>query len=283
MRSVVVTGASRGLGLATAAYLYRTGWTVVAAMRSPETAMDGLRREAGAGVDDPRLVPVRLDVEDPESVSAAAKEILAAIGAPDGLVHNAGVTSVGTVEEMPIAEWERIVATNFMGPVRLTAELLPSMREARRGRIVMVSSESAVLGMPGVGAYGASKSALERWSEALSQEIAPFGLGVTVLVTGTFKTDILEQTHNYGDRFGDGPYAPLHEALETRGRAFTKIAADPRRFAPAVTRALNDRAAFRRRAVGIDAQLLMLGRRVLPVGVLQRVIARALGLPQRGL
>lgn len=280
MRSVVVTGASRGLGLATAAHLYRTGWTVVAAMRSPDTAMESLRRAAGASTDDPRLIPIRLDVEDAESVTAAAKEILATIGAPDGVVHNAGITAVGTIEEMPLDAWEQIVSTNFLGPVRLTAALLPSMREAGRGRIVMVSSESAILGMPGVGAYGASKSALERWAETLSQEIAPFGLGVTVLVTGTFKTDILEQTHNYGDRFGNGPYAPLHEALETRGRAFTRIAANPRRFAPAVTRALDDSGAFRRRAVGPDAKLLVLGRRVLPVRVLQRVIALALGLPR---
>ncbi len=280
MRSVVVTGASRGLGLATAAHLYREGWTVVAAMRSPERGMDALRAATSAREDDPRLIGVRLDVDDAESVVAAAKEILERVGAPDGLVHNAGVTSVGTIEEMPVAEWERIVSTNYLGAVRLTAELLPAMREAKRGRLVFVSSESAVLGMPGVGAYGASKAALERWAETLSQEVAPFGLGVTVLVTGTFKTDILEETHNFGDRYGDGPYAAMHDALETRGRAFTRIAADPRRFAPAVQRALDDKAAFRRRGVGIDAKLLLLGHRMLPVRVLQRIVAVALGLPR---
>jgi NAD(P)-dependent dehydrogenase (short-subunit alcohol dehydrogenase family) len=280
MRAVVVTGASRGLGRATVEHLYRNGWTVVAAMRAPERDMPALREALGAADIDPRLLSVRLDVEDAESVAAAAKEILERVGAPHGVVHNAGVTSVGTVEEMPVTEFERIVSTNYLGPVRLTAELLPAMREARRGRIVMVSSESAVLGMPGVGAYGASKSALETWAEALSSEIAPFGLGVTVLVTGTFKTDILEQTHNYGDRYGDGPYAPMHDALERRGRAFTKLAADPSRFAPAVARALDDAGAFRRRGVGIDAKLLLLGRRTLPTRVLQRIIAVALGLPR---
>lgn len=280
MRAVVVTGASRGLGRATVEHLYRAGFVVVAAMRSPDATMPAMRAALSAADDDPRLIAVRLDVDDAESVTAAAKDILDRVGAPFGLVHNAGVTAVGTVEEMPVSEWERIVSTNFLGPVRLTAELLPAMREAGRGRVVMVSSESAVLGMPGVGAYGASKSALETWAEALSQEIAPFGLGVTVLVTGTFKTDILEETHNFGDRYGDGPYAPLHEALETRGRAFTRIAAHPRRFAPAVARALDDTGRFRRRGVGLDAKLLLLGRRTLPVRLLQRIIATALNLPR---
>lgn len=280
MRAVVVTGASRGLGRATAAHLYRQGWTVVAAMRSPDAAMPALRASVAADENDPRLLGVRLDVADSESVVQAAKQILETVGAPYGIVHNAGITAVGTLEEMPLTAWEQIVSTNFFGPLRLTAQFLPAMREAECGRVVLVSSESAVLGMPGIGAYSASKSALERWGETLSFEIAPFGIGVTVLVTGTFKTDILEQTHNYGDRHGGGPYAPMHEALETRGRAFTRIAADPSRFAPAVARALDDTAPFRRRGVGIDAKLLLLGRRLLPVPALQRIIATALKLPR---
>jgi NAD(P)-dependent dehydrogenase (short-subunit alcohol dehydrogenase family) len=261
MRSVVVTGASRGLGLATAAHLQQRGWTVVATMRKPQSADD-----------------VELDVTDPDSIVRAAEIIRGRVGTPHAIVHNAGVTAVGTVEEMPQAEWEQIVSTNFLGPVRLTRELLPDMRAAGRGRIVFVSSESSLLGMPGIGAYGASKAALERWAESLSQEIAAFGLGVTVLVAGTFKTDILELTPTYGDH--EGPYAPLHHGLETKGRRFTRIAADPAKFAPAVARALADTRPFVRRGVGIDAKLLMLGRRTLPTSVLQRIIRVAIGVPK---
>jgi NAD(P)-dependent dehydrogenase (short-subunit alcohol dehydrogenase family) len=196
-------------------------------------------------------------------------------------VHNAGITAVGTVEEMPLAAWNDILSTNFLGPVRLTAALLPSMRAAGRGRIVMVSSASAILGMPGVGAYGASKSALERWAESLSQEITAFGLGVTVLVTGTFKTDILERTHNYGDE--TTPYAAMHANLEPRGRRLTGIVASkPERFAPAVAKALTDTRPFVRRTVGLDATLLSLGRRVLPTPLLQRILRLVLGVPKPG-
>ena len=176
-RSVVVTGASRGLGRATAAHLHRAGWTVLAAMRNPDRDLEGLRADAGAADGDPRLIPIRLDLDDRSSVAAAACKIIECVGPPDGVVHNAGVAGVGSIEEMPLEVWEQIFSTNLFGPVRLTKALLPSMRAAGRGRIVLVSSQGAVRGMPAIGAYSAAKGALERWGESLAHEIAPFGLG----------------------------------------------------------------------------------------------------------
>ena len=99
--SVVVTGASRGLGLATAAHLHRRGWHVVAAVRSPDAALERLRAATGAGPADERLTAVRLDLEDPVAIVEAAQAIDAAVGAPDAVVHNAGMAAVGVVEELP--------------------------------------------------------------------------------------------------------------------------------------------------------------------------------------
>jgi NAD(P)-dependent dehydrogenase (short-subunit alcohol dehydrogenase family) len=277
-RSVVVTGASRGLGLATAAHLFRAGWTVVAAVRSPDDGLERLRALTGAPTGDPRLLGIRLDLEDPGSIEAAAHTVLDSAGAPHGLVHNAGIAGVGCLEELPMQTWEQIFSTNFFGPVRLTRTLLPAMRAAGRGRIVMVSSQGAVRGMPGIGAYSASKGALERWAESLSFEIAPFGLGVTVLVAGTFKTDILELTRTSADP--DGPYGPLHLGLETAGRRFLRLAGPPERFAPAVERALAEGRPFTRHGVGIDARLLLLGNRLMPSGLVQRITTRAVGIPR---
>jgi NAD(P)-dependent dehydrogenase (short-subunit alcohol dehydrogenase family) len=277
-RSVVVTGASRGLGLATAAHLHRRGWTVVCAVRSPDAARERLRAATGAADDDPHLVIVQLDLDDHDSIVAAARDVLDAVGPPDAVVHNAGVAGVGCVEEMPPDIGEHIFSTNVFGPMRLTRELLPALRAAGRGRIVVVSSQGGVRGMPGISAYSAAKGALERWAEALAHEVAPFGLGVTVLVTGTFRTDILELTPRY--TVPDGPYAGHHAALDRLGGVVTRIAARPERFAPAVERAVTDRAPFTRRAVGLDAHLILVGSRLLPARLFHRVAARALGLPR---
>ncbi|MEX2293865.1 MAG: SDR family oxidoreductase [Acidimicrobiales bacterium] len=278
--SVVITGASRGLGMATAAHLYRREWRVVAAMRSPDDGLEALRSRTGASRGDDRLIGVRLDLDDVESIDAAASAILDAVGAPDGIVHNAGIAGVGCLEEMPTQTWQTMFSTNLFGPVRLTGALVPAMRAAGRGRIIMVSSAGAVRGMPGIGAYSAAKGAVERWAESLSFEIAPFGLGVTVLVAGTYRTDILELTPTYADP--DGPYAPLHVGLEKNGRRFLRFAQPPDRFAPAVERALRDHRPFTRHPVGLDARLLLIGNRVLPAGALQRVLTRVLGIPRPG-
>ena len=281
-RSVVITGASRGLGLASAIHLYQVGWRVVAAMRSPDTGSERLRAATGAAVDDPRLIAVPLDLDDPASILAAAKAIEEAVGAPDALVHNAGIAAVGCAEEMPFEVWERLFRTNLFGAVRLTARLLPSMRAAGRGRIVVVSSQGGIRGMPSISAYSASKAALERWAESLAEEIAPFGLGVTVLVSGTFKTDMLtERTPHHGDL--NGPYAQHYAGIDRTGRSLMdRLANPPRRFAAALARILDERAPFARHAVGIDARMLLIGSRLLPGRLLHHLIRVAMALPRHG-
>ena len=281
VRSVVITGASRGLGLASAAYLYERGWRVVGAMRSPEAGLERLRAATGAAADDPRLLGVRLDLDDSASIALAAKAIEEAVGAPDVVVHNAGIAAFGSVEDFPSQAWEQMFATNLFGPIALTRGLLPSMRAAGRGRIVVVSSQGGTRGMPGISAYSASKGALERWAEALAAEIAPFGLGVTVLVTGTFRTDILtEQTPDHGDY--DGPYAGHYAGVRRAGDVMMRFARAPERFARGLARALDDEAPFSKHAVGLDAHLLLLGARLLPGGLLHRLVRLAMGIPRRG-
>lgn len=281
-RTVVITGASRGLGFAAAVRLYREGWRVVAAMRTPEHAVPLLRAATGAGRDDDRLIPVQLDLTDPESISAAGTAILEAVGAPYGLVHNAGISAAGMVEETDMALWQAMLATSVLGPVALTQALLPAMRAAGEGRIVLVSSAAGVRGQPGTAPYSAAKGALERWGESMAVEIAPFGLGVTVLVAGTYDTEIITDAGTTDDRNFGGPYARLHATMNTRGRFAIRFARPPERFTDGLVGALADTKPFRRRGVGPDASMLLGLNRILPAPGMHHVSRIVLGIPRQG-
>jgi len=281
-RTVVITGAARGLGLASAARLYNEGWRVVAAMRTPDRGMPLLRAATGAGENDDRLIGVQLDLMDTASINAAAKTIGERVGAPYALVHNAGISAAGMVEETDVDLWQRMFATHVTGPVELTKALLPSMRAAGEGRIVLVGSSAGVRGQPGTGPYSASKGAMERWGESLAAEVAPFGLGVTVLITGTYDTDIITEAGTIDDRDFGGPYARLHQSMNSRGRFAMKFARSPERFTDGLVKALADRGAFRRHGVGPDASMLLVSSRVLPASAMHHMSRVVLGIPRLG-
>ena len=281
-RTVVITGASRGLGFASAVRLYREGWRVVAAMRTPDHGVPLLRDAAGAGADDDRLIGVQLDLLDAASITAAAKTIEEAVGAPYAVVHNAGISAAGMVEETDTALWQKMFATSVLGPVALTQALLPSMRAAGEGRIVLVSSAAGVRGQPGTAPYSAAKGALERWGESMACEIAPFGLGVTVLVAGTYDTEIITDAGTTDDRNFEGPYARLHNTMNTRGRFAVSFARPAERFTDGLLKALADQNSFRRRGVGPDASMLLTFNRILPSSGMHHMSRIVLGIPKQG-
>ena len=281
-RTVVITGASRGLGFASTARLYREGWRVVAAMRTPDRGMPLLREATGATADDDRLIGVQLDLMDSASIAAAAKAIEEAVGAPYAIVHNAGISAAGMVEETDMELWQNMFTTHVMGPVALTKALLPAMRAAGQGRIVLVSSAGGVRGQTGIAPYSAAKGALERWGESMAGEIAPFGLGVTILVTGMYDTDIITDAGTTDDRNFDGPYARLHNTINSRGRFAVSFARPPERFTDGLVKALEDKAPFRRHGVGPDASMLMASNRLLPAAGMHQMSRVVMGLPRQG-
>ena len=244
-----------------------------------------MRLAARAHADDPRLTAVQLDLTDSDSVKAAGEAILNTVGPPHAVVHNAGVSALGFVEETPAAAWEQVFATNLFGPVALTNSLLPAMRAAGHGRFIVVASQGGMWGMPSASAYSAAKSAMERWAESLAGEVAPFGLGVSVLVAGMFDTDIInDRAPHYPDyRDWDGDYARQHKPLDDRGHRALRFARKPEVFARALTKSLDrDRGPFVRRGVGMDARMVMFGERILPKKVLYQTVRLFLGQPGFG-
>jgi NAD(P)-dependent dehydrogenase (short-subunit alcohol dehydrogenase family) len=177
-RTAVVTGASSGIGEAVALRLARGGWHVLAGVRGEEDA----ERLHGQG-----LKPLWLDVTDPESIAAAAARVE---GQPlAGLVNNAGIAVSMPLELLPLDELRRQLEINFVGQVAVTQAFLPALRRGP-GRIVNVGSIAGRSALPFLGAYAASKHALEAVTDSLRVELRPFGIEVAVVEPGTIATPI---------------------------------------------------------------------------------------------
>ena len=178
-RSVLITGASSGIGLATAHLLLSRGWHVFAAARRLD-AMEPLRSRGA------QVLP--LDIAEPTSRRRLADRINGEVGALDALVNNAGYGETGPVETMPVERARAMFEVNLFGLIGLTQLLLPPMRERRRGHIVNLSSIAGRFVTPGAGWYGASKHALEGISDALRLELHDFGVQVVLVEPGLIRT-----------------------------------------------------------------------------------------------
>jgi NADP-dependent 3-hydroxy acid dehydrogenase YdfG len=193
MSSVLITGASRGIGRATAVELARRGHRVTATARDPRTLDD---------LDVDRRL--RLDVTDQASVEAA----LAQAGDVDVLISNAGVIFAAAVEASPIDEIERLYRQNTSGAIRVTQAVLPPMRQRHAGRLIYVSSVSGRVVLPGQAAYAATKWALEAFAETLAIELKDFGIDVTLAEPGPVSSGALDNITSYA--LGDAdPYATM--------------------------------------------------------------------------
>jgi NAD(P)-dependent dehydrogenase (short-subunit alcohol dehydrogenase family) len=269
VRLAVVTGASRGIGEAVARRLAAGGWRVLGSVRREDDA----ERLRAAGI-----LPVVADVTDAGDVrrlAAAAGD--AGAGRVEALVNNAGITGGGPLEGA--GEGARaVVETNLVGPMLVTAELLPMLRAAP-GRIVNIGSSSAVLATPFLAAYAASKAGLEVWSIALRRELAPFGVGVTLLRVGPVRTAIWSAAHDVPasalDRQPYGAALRRFVRLVQRSEAHGR---DPAVVAEAVASALEARRAPARRLVAADP-LQSLAVRLLPARLLDRLVIRAVHGP----
>jgi NAD(P)-dependent dehydrogenase (short-subunit alcohol dehydrogenase family) len=279
MSSVLITGTSTGIGQATAVVLASRGWRVFATMRNLQkrALLDQALREAnvqnGIEIDE-------LDVTSSASIQAATTSILLRTdNRLDAVVHNAGVAAAGAVEDLPESEVRRVMETNFFGVLGLTRALLPTFRSQKRGRIVIVSSESGLIGQPTNSIYCASKWALEGWAESIAYELEPFGIEITLIEPGPYRTQIWETTPRIQP--SGSPYRAWVQQVFRAGDAHAaSMARDPKEVALVIARALEAERPRFRYPVGFFARLNHFLRGKIPSRVLRKATKLYLGLPQ---
>jgi NAD(P)-dependent dehydrogenase (short-subunit alcohol dehydrogenase family) len=207
MKSVIITGANRGIGLDTALAFGRAGYKVFATMRNPDAALSLKEKAKEASLD---ISLMKMDVNSDTSVSQCIQAIIDKNGSVDVLVNNAGIERHGAIEEMDISVFKEVMETNYFGVIRCVQAVLPSMRANKNGCIVNISSVAGTISNSPLAPYSASKFALEAVSEALAQEVKPFNIKVKLVKPGIINTDMArdiqhaEPNSNYPQSFRFG-------------------------------------------------------------------------------
>jgi NAD(P)-dependent dehydrogenase (short-subunit alcohol dehydrogenase family) len=278
MRSVLVTGASTGIGRATALRLDADGWRVFAGTRDPADG-ESLRSEASN-----RLLPVTLDVTVPEQIAAAAELVEREADAGlDGLVNNAGVAIPGPLETIPLEDFRRQIEVNLTAYVAVAQAMLPSIRRAE-GRLVFLSSIGGRVAFPFGGPYHASKFATEAIGDVFRQELRPWGIKVALIEPGSIDTPIWDR----GQRKSEEIEAKSPRTNLLYGAAiekFRKVIEDtaergipPEKVANAISHALESNRPKSRYLVGLDAKVQARLKPLIPTSLFDKIVARQLNL-----
>jgi NAD(P)-dependent dehydrogenase (short-subunit alcohol dehydrogenase family) len=276
--TVLVTGASRGIGRATAVHLARQGWHVFAGVRRAEDGEDLAQGQPG------RISPVLLDITDEVHVGDLTRALPAEL---DALVNNAGIVVGGPMEAVPLPELRRQLEVNVVGQLAVTQALLPQLRSSR-GRIVFVSSLSGRVSTPLTGPYNASKFALEAIADALRMELAPWGIRVVLIEPAQTDTDLWRMADDDLSQTA-GHLAPEHQRLYAKHiegfrRSIPRsqrIARPVDEVAATILRALTDRRPRARYVVGAPVRVQAVVARLTPTPLLDIMLRAGTGVPRR--
>jgi NAD(P)-dependent dehydrogenase (short-subunit alcohol dehydrogenase family) len=279
MQSVVITGASTGIGWATAKLLLDRGFRVFGSVRKQADA-DRLKGEFG-----PKFTPLLFDVTDEAAVLAAAREVRAALNGETlfGLVNNAGVAVAGPVLELAADEFRRQMDVNVIGPIIATQAFGPLLGsdpslKGKPGRIVMMSSVAGKNGNPLMSAYSASKFAIEGLSESLRREMMLFGIDVVIIAPGAVKTPIWSKAEEVDiSTFRNSPFFPALERIRKFMLQLGETGLPAEKIAEAIAVALTSASPKVRYQIAPDPMRHLMTA-ILPKRMIDRIIARRLGL-----
>ena len=253
IKTILITGASSGIGRATAHHFHAQGWNVVATMRNPahETALAGLDR----------VLITRLDVEDTASIDTAVAAALARFGRIDVLLNNAGYGAYGPLEVTPLEKIRRQYGVNVLGLMATTKAVLPHFRARASGTILNVSSIGGRVTFPLGSLYHGTKFAVEGLSEALQYELAPLGVRVKIIEPGAIATDFAGRSLDFSNDPPLPEYQPVVQALFAALGPMMANASPPELVAEAIFHAATDGSDRLRYEVGPDAVALLANRR----------------------
>ncbi|MDQ8045810.1 MAG: SDR family oxidoreductase [Solirubrobacteraceae bacterium] len=272
--AVVVTGASTGIGEATALHLAALGYRVLAGVRNARD-FETMRTRA------PGIEPVMLDITDEDQIAALVEFVeRTEPGGLRGLVNNAGVGQVGPIEILTSQQWRDVLEVNVIGTVAITRALMPSLFRAK-GRVVNIGSAGGRMAFPLFGPYTASKFAMEGFSDVLRREIEPHGIRVVCVEPGVVSSAIynknLGESYERTERLSPDQAVRYRKKLDSAHRSAEEAkdnAASPATVAPAVAKALSARRPRTRYVVGWDSRTAVICARILPDRLADFIIAR---------
>jgi NAD(P)-dependent dehydrogenase (short-subunit alcohol dehydrogenase family) len=241
-----ITGTSSGLGRALAEAVLEKGETVVLTARDPQKVEDLAAKYPG------RAIAVQLDVTKPKEVREAVKQAIANYERIDVLVNNAGVSTIGTIEEVSNFEVRRLFETNFFGVLDMQQTVLPHMRQQRSGHILNISSIGCFSTATAWGFYNSSKLAVEGISGTLAAEVAPFGIKVTIVEPGAFRTDFIKRSVAVIDTQIEDYEVSIGNMRQNMWDHDLNALGDPRKAALAMIKAVNSDNPPMRLALGAD-------------------------------
>lgn len=272
---VVVTGASTGIGRATAQRLAADGFHVLAGVRRQADA----ERLAAVNVE-----PLILDITNDDHVAALGERVAGDGRRLRALVNNAGIAINAPVETLELKEWRRQFDVSVFGQIAVTRALLSALLTGT-GRVINIGSVAGRVAMPSFGPYAAAKFAMEAVSDALRREVAEFGVEVVVITPGAVRTNMTESGIATANRLSEGMtpeqhgrYDKLMDAFLRQVEAFARDGVEPERAAAVISRAIAARKPRTRYTVGPDAAMLVPLSRIVPDRLLDRVLRRQMKL-----
>jgi len=250
----LVTGSSSGIGFETALALARSGYHTYASMRDTKK---GAKIQEIAKKEKLSITIMPLDVDKPESIKSAIKQIMTEKKRIDVLVNNAGYGIFGCLEDLTIEELKSQFETNFFSIVRLIQEIAPIMRAQKSGTIVNISSVAGKIGFPGSPAYISSKFALEGLSECLRYELSPFGINTIIIEPGVIKTNFFDSMKMPKNAKPDSPYKDITNKVVAGVKMMAEMGTPPKEVADVIIKALKEKNPLPRYTVGNDAAMFL--------------------------